>query len=252
MPRDATVEMSATLPIQIAGLTLIAGGRAVLDDVAAEIATRGITAIIGPNGAGKSTLLRVLDGLLRPARGTIRFGIGGTAPAPRRAFVFQKTALVRASVAQNVALAVEAEPISAAERASRVATALERVGLTARAKDAARRLSGGEQQRVAFARAWARRPDLLLLDEPTASLDPAATEEIERLIRALRDAGTKILLVSHNLGQVARLAEDTLVLAAGKVAEHGPVDRVLKTPASDAARAYLKGELPWMSFAGVS
>jgi tungstate transport system ATP-binding protein len=153
---------------------------------------------------------------------------------------------------RNVALAVEAEPISAAERAARVAAALERVGLAARAQDAARRLSGGEQQRVAFARAWARRPDLLLLDEPTASLDPAATEEIERLVVALRDAGTKILLVSHNLGQVARLAEDAVVLASGKVAEHGPVDRILKHPASEAARAYLKGELPWMSFAGVS
>jgi tungstate transport system ATP-binding protein len=240
------------LPILIKGLTLLAGGRAVLDDFTAEIATRGITAIIGPNGAGKSTLLRALDGLVRPGRGTIAFGPGGRSPAPRRAFVFQKTALIRASVVRNVALAVEAEPISAAERAARVAAALERVGLAARAQDAARRLSGGEQQRVAFARAWARRPDLLLLDEPTASLDPAATEEIERLVVALRDAGTKILLVSHNLGQVARLAEDAVVLASGKVAEHGPVDRILKHPASEAARAYLKGELPWMSFAGVS
>ena len=240
------------LPIRIAGLTLVVDGHRVLDDVAAEIATRGITAIIGPNGAGKSTLLRALDGLVRPARGTIAFGPDGTARAPRRAFVFQKTALIRASVARNVALAIEAEPIPAAERAARVATALERVGLAARAQDAARRLSGGEQQRVAFARAWARRPDLLLLDEPTASLDPAATEEIERLIRSLRDAGTKILLVSHNLGQVARLAEDALVLAHGRVAEHGPVARILKTPASDAARAYLTGELPWMSCAGAS
>jgi tungstate transport system ATP-binding protein len=240
------------LPIRIAGLTLVAGDRTVLSDLTAEVVTRGITAIIGPNGAGKSTLLRVLDGLVRPTRGTIAFGTGGAATAPRRAFVFQKTALIRASIAHNVALALEPEALSAQERASRIASALDRVGLSARARDAARRMSGGEQQRVAFARAWARRPELLLLDEPTASLDPAATEEIERLIRALRDDGTKILLVSHNLGQVARLAEDVLVLAGGRVAEHGPVDRILKTPASDAARAYLKGELPWMSFAGVS
>jgi tungstate transport system ATP-binding protein len=242
----------AMLPIRIAGLTLVAGDRTVLSDLTAEVVTRGITAIIGPNGAGKSTLLRVLDGLVRPTRGTIAFGTGDVSSEPRRAFVFQKTALVRASVAHNVALALEAEALSAQERASRIASALDRVGLSARARDAARRMSGGEQQRVAFARAWARRPELLLLDEPTASLDPAATEEIERLIRALRDDGTKILLVSHNLGQVARLAEDVLVLAGGRVAEHGPVDRILRTPASDAARAYLKGELPWMSFAGVS
>jgi tungstate transport system ATP-binding protein len=240
------------LPIRIAGLTLVAGGRAVLDDLGLEIATRGVTAIIGPNGAGKSTLLRAIDGLARPTRGTIAFGPGGVASPPRRAFVFQKTALIRASVARNVALALEAEPMTAATRASRVAAALARVGLDARAQDAARRLSGGEQQRVAFARAWARRPELLLLDEPTANLDPAATEEIERLVAALRDAGTKILLVSHNLGQVARLAEDAVVLAGGKVAEHGPVDRILKAPATAAARAYLQGELPWMSFAGAS
>ena len=105
---------------------------------------------------------------------------------------------------------------------------------------ALREVVGGE--------AWARAPELLLLDEPTASLDPAATEEIERLVAALRDAGTKIVLVSHNLGQVARLAEDVVVLAAGRVAEHGPVDAVLRRPASDAARSYLRGELPWPSF----
>jgi len=234
------------LPLRIEGLVVEAGGRRVLDGIDLEVATRGVTAIIGPNGAGKSTLLRALDGLAAPSAGRIVFG--GDAPRPRRAFVFQKTALVRASVARNVALAVEAEPLAAAERAARVDHALARVGLSGRAQDAARRLSGGEQQRVAFARAWARAPELLLLDEPTASLDPAATEEIERLVAALRDAGTKILLVSHNLGQVARLAEDVVVLAAGRVAEHGPVDAVLRRPASDAARSYLRGELPWPSF----
>ena len=234
------------LPLRISGLVVEAGGRRVLDGIDLEVATRGVTAIIGPNGAGKSTLLRALDGLAAPSAGRIVFG--GDAPRPRRAFVFQKTALVRASVARNVALAVAAEPLAAAERAARVDHALARVGLSGRAQDAARRLSGGEQQRVAFARAWARAPELLLLDEPTASLDPAATEEIERLVAALRDAGTKILLVSHNLGQVARLAEDVVVLAAGRVAEHGPVDAVLRRPASDAARSYLRGELPWPSF----
>ena len=234
------------LPLRIEGLVVEAGGRRVLDGIDLEVATRGVTAIIGPNGAGKSTLLRALDGLAAPSAGRIVFG--GDAPRPRRAFVFQKTALVRASVARNVALAVEAEPLAAAERAARVDHALARVGLSGRAQDAARRLSGGEQQRVAFARAWARAPELLLLDEPTASLDPAATEEIERLVAALRDAGTKIVLVSHNLGQVARLAEDVVVLAAGRVAEHGPVDAVLRRPASDAARSYLRGELPWPSF----
>jgi tungstate transport system ATP-binding protein len=236
------------LPLRIAGLVVEAGGRRVLDGIDLEIATRGITAVIGPNGAGKSTLLRALDGLVAPSAGRLAYGRDGAGPPPRRAFVFQRTALLRASVARNVALALEAEALPAAEARARVDHALARVGLADRAQDAARRLSGGEQQRVAFARAWARAPELLLLDEPTASLDPAATEEIERLVAALRDAGTKILLVSHNLGQVARLAEDVVVLAAGRVAEHGPVDTVFRRPATQAARAYLKGELPWQSF----
>ncbi|MFM8991932.1 MAG: phosphate ABC transporter ATP-binding protein [Alphaproteobacteria bacterium] len=236
------------LPLRIAGLVVEAGGRRVLDGIDLEIATRGITAVIGPNGAGKSTLLRALDGLVAPSAGRIGHGRDAAGPPPRRAFVFQRTALLRASVARNVALALEAEAVPAAEASARVAHALARVGLADRAHEAARRLSGGEQQRVAFARAWARAPELLLLDEPTASLDPAATEEIERLVVALRDAGTKILLVSHNLGQVARLAEDVVVLAAGRVAEHGPVGTVFRRPATQAARAYLQGELPWQSF----
>ena len=236
------------LPLRIAGLAVEAGGRRVLDGIDLEIVSRGITAIIGPNGAGKSTLLRALDGLVAPSAGHVAHGRDGAWPPPRRAFVFQRAALLRASVARNVALALEAERLPATEMRMRVDAALARVGLADRAQDAARRLSGGEQQRVAFARAWARAPELLLLDEPTASLDPAATEEIERLVVALRDAGTKILLVSHNLGQVARLAEDVVVLAAGRVAEHGPVDAVFRRPASEAARAYLKGELPWQSF----
>ena len=236
------------LPLRIAGLAVEAGGRRVLDGIDLEIVSRGITAIIGPNGAGKSTLLRALDGLVAPSAGCIAHGRDGAGPPPRRAFVFQRAALLRASVARNVALALEAARMPATEMRMRVDAALARVGLADRAHDAARRLSGGEQQRVAFARAWARAPELLLLDEPTASLDPAATEEIERLVAALRDAGTKILLVSHNLGQVARLAEDVVVLAAGRVAEHGPVDAVFRRPASEAARAYLKGELPWQSF----
>ena len=236
------------LPLRISGLVVEAGGRRVLDGVDLELATRGVTAIIGPNGAGKSTLLRALDGLVAPTAGRIGFGDDGAATAPRRAFVFQKTALVRASVARNVALAVEAEGLPAAEARARVDHALARVGLSGRAQARAKatRCCSPPDNRRAASRA--RAPELLLLDEPTASLDPAAMEEIERLVAALRDAGTKVLLVSHNLGQVARLAEDVVVLAAGRVAEHGPVDVVFRRPASEAARAYLKGELPWQSF----
>ncbi|KQQ31730.1 ABC transporter ATP-binding protein [Methylobacterium sp. Leaf123] len=238
--------MSAAPAIHLDGVSLTLGGRPILDRLDLDIATTGITALIGPNGAGKSVTLRVIDGLLRPDSGTVRLTPG------RRAFVFQRPALVRASAAANVALGLVALKLPRRERAERVAAALARVGLSERAKDAATRFSGGEQQRLALARAWAMRPDLLLLDEPTASLDPAATETIESLITEMAQAGTTVLLVSHNLGQVARLADETVVLAAGRAVERGPTRSVLFSPRTNEARAYLTGELPWTSFAAAS
>jgi len=240
--------MSALLPIRIDGLEFRPNGRPVLQGLAATIAAPGITAVIGPNGAGKSVLLRLIDGLLAPDAGSIRFGSVG-ADAVRRAFVFQKPALLRASVARNVAPALWPEGLPRAEQDRRIAQALLRVGLGERADDPARRLSGGEQQRLALARAWATRPDLLLLDEPTANLDPGATDAIERLVTDMAQAGTKVILVSHNLGQVGRLAEEVVVLSGGRVVEHGATHAVLTAPRSPEARAYLTGELPWTSFA---
>jgi tungstate transport system ATP-binding protein len=239
------------LPISIEGLSFMADGRRVLEGVAARIATPGITAVIGANGAGKSVLLRLIDGLIAPNAGAIRFGRRDAAMV-RRGFVFQKTALLRASVAQNVALALAPLALARTERARRVDAALLRVGLASRAKDPARRLSGGEQQRLGLARAWVIEPELLLLDEPTASLDPGATEEVERLVRIMADARVKVILVSHNLAQVARLAEDVLVLSKGRVVEHGSVHQVLRHPVDAETRAYLKGELPWMPYAAGS
>ncbi|CAO4133567.1 ABC transporter ATP-binding protein [Methylorubrum extorquens] len=238
--------MSAAPAIHLEGVSLALGGRPILDRLDLDVAAHGITALIGPNGAGKSVTLRVIDGLLRPDSGTVRLTSG------RRAFVFQRPALVRASAAANVALGLVALKLSRRERAERITAALARVGLSERANDAATRFSGGEQQRLALARAWAMRPDLLLLDEPTASLDPAATETIESLIAEMARAGTTVLLVSHNLGQVARLADETVVLAAGRTVERGPTRSVLFSPRTPEARAYLTGELPWTAFAAAS
>lgn len=243
--------MSAALPIRLENLCLRAGGRAVLDDLSATLGSSGITALIGPNGAGKSVTLRVIDGLLAPDSGRVRFGERASGEA-RRAFVFQKPGLVRSSVAHNVALALAASRFGRTEVRDRVADALGRVGLLDRAADAARKLSGGEQQRLALARAAVTEPELLLLDEPTAHLDPAAAEEVESLILSMSRAGAKVILVSHNLGQVGRLAEDVLVLSGGRAVEHGPAARLLTQPRSPEARAYLSGELPWMSCAAAS
>ena len=242
--------MSAILPLVIEDLTFRPGGRTVIDGLSLTITVPGITAVIGPNGAGKSVTLRLIDGLLRSDSGSIRFG--GRSPADiRRAFVFQRPGLIRASVAQNVALALIPLGLPRRIARERIDAALDRVGLRGRAGEAARRLSGGEQQRLALARALVTEPDLLLLDEPTAHLDPAATEAVERIVAATAAGGTKVVLVSHNLGQVARLASDVAVLCEGRAVEHGPVRAVLGTPRSSEARAYISGEVPWPSFSPV-
>ncbi|MGY2047921.1 ATP-binding cassette domain-containing protein [Methylobacterium sp. JK268] len=237
--------MSRGLPIRLDGVAFRAGGRAILDGVSLGLDAPGVTAIIGPNGAGKSVLLRLIDGLLTPSAGRIAL-----APGARRAFVFQRPGLVRASAAHNVGLALGG--CGRTERARRVRAALALVGLSDRAGDPATRLSGGEQQRLALARAWAVAPDLLLLDEPTAHLDPAASDAVERIVAGMAREGTKVLLVSHQLGQVARLARDVAVLSGGRLVEHGPVERVLSHPAAPETRAYLAGALPWTVFAASS
>jgi tungstate transport system ATP-binding protein len=239
--------MSAVLPITLRDVSFTPGGRLVLDRLNATITTAGITAVIGPNGAGKSVTLRIIDGLLQPDAGTIRFGTR-LPHHVRRAFVFQRPGLLRASIARNVALALVPWKLSRQATARRVGQALVAVGLAGRADEAAQRLSGGEQQRLALARARVTEPELLLLDEPTASLDPGATEEIERLIVSMARNGTKVVLVSHNLGQFARLAEDIIVMSHGQAVEQGPAHQILSAPRSAEAQAYIKGELPWVSF----
>lgn len=236
--------MSATPAIRLQDVTLSLDGRTVLDHLHLEIASGSVTAVIGPNGAGKSVTLRVIDGLLQPDGGTVQVG------PHRRAFVFQRPALIRATAAANIALALGGLPRPA--RAARVEEALARVRLSERARDAATRFSGGEQQRLALARAWAVGPDLLLLDEPTANLDPASTEIVERLVSAMARAGTTVVLVSHNLGQVARLADTVIVLASGRAVEHGPARQILFSPRTSESRAYLAGELPWTPFVAAS
>jgi tungstate transport system ATP-binding protein len=238
--------MTVPPAIRLDDVHLALDGRTILAGLTFVVPAHGVTALIGPNGAGKSVTLRVIDRLLCPDSGTVHVAPG------RSAFVFQRTALVRASAAANVALALAPLGLCHRKRAERVASALTRVGLADRAKDAATRFSGGEQQRLALARAWALRPTLLLLDEPTASLDPAATAIVEDLVAEMAEAGTTVLLVSHNLGQVARLAARVVVLDAGRAVEQGPTRSILSSPRTPEARAYLTGELPWTSFAAAS
>ncbi|MDO9599262.1 MAG: phosphate ABC transporter ATP-binding protein [Azoarcus sp.] len=231
-------------PIQIRDLRFSPNGRAVLDGIDLELGSEGITLVLGPNGAGKSMLLRVLCGLVAPTGGTIAWGEGAR-PERGVMMVFQHPMLLRTSVLDNVALGLKPLGVPAAERQRRARAVLERIGLAHRASENAPRLSGGERQRLALARAWLTRPRLLLLDEPTASLDPSAAAEVERIIREIRTDGTRILMVTHNLGQATRLGDDIVFLADGKVCEHTPTQRFFTRPQSTQARLFIQGELPW-------
>jgi tungstate transport system ATP-binding protein len=234
-------------PLRIDGLAYRPGGTPVLDGIDLVLGAEGISVVLGANGAGKSVLLRSLCGLLRPDAGRIDWG-GQTQPDGHIAMVFQQPMVLRASLADNVAVALKPLGLSVAQRRQRALAALDRVGLAGRAGEAARRLSGGEKQRLALARAWVREPALLLLDEPTASLDPSATDAVERIIREIRTEGTRILMTTHNLAQASRLADEIIFIAGGRVREHTAAARFFSRPASAEAQHFIKGELPW-SFA---
>jgi tungstate transport system ATP-binding protein len=221
--------------VSLDGVVVTAGATTILDRVSLQFNTGTPTAIVGPNGSGKTTLLRVMLGLVAHAAGDIRIDAGS------HAIVFQKPVMLRRTVAQNVAFALQA-----AGRASETATIkhlLASVGLSDLADRPARRLSGGEQQRLGIARALARQPQLLLLDEATASLDPAQTKIIEDLITAIARTGVKIVFATHDLGQARRLAGDIVFLLKGRVAEHAPAETFFGAPATEAARRFLAGDL---------
>jgi tungstate transport system ATP-binding protein len=199
-------------------------------------------ALIGGNGAGKSTLLRVLHGLVHPTRGSVLRDAAAT-----QAMVFQRPFLLRTTSLNNVALGLRLKGLRWPDAREAAAQALAHVGLSALADRAAVTLSGGQQQRLALARAWALRPRILLLDEPTASLDPSAKREVEALMSEFAADGTTLVFASHNLGQVKRLATRTVYLENGRLLADAPVhvffDRDRLPALSREADRFLKGEV---------
>ena len=231
------------LPLVLSGVSYRIGDLTLLDEVSLTINAGAPTAILGPNGAGKSTLLNIAMGLMRPTSGAVSWG-GRSDPAPlRRAMVFQSPVMLRRSVRGNILFALEQAGVARAQRETRLQGLLARVGLVGLAERPARRLSGGEQKRVALARALARDPDLLLLDEPTADLDPAATRSVEEIIAGAAASGVKILLVSHDAGQVRRLAGEVHFLVKGRLYESAPTAKFFSDKASPLAQSFLRGDL---------
>jgi len=234
------------LPLRLDHVTFTAGGRRIIDDLSLAIDAGPRTVIVGPNGAGKSVLLRLCHGLLAPSSGSIAWNSAEPAGAPRRqAMVFQRPVLLRRSALANVAHALGIAGVPARIRSQRAREALSKVGLERHAAHPARVLSGGEQQRLALARAWALQPDVLLLDEPTASLDPSAKREVEQLLAEFAEQGTTLLMASHNFGQVKRLAQRVVYLEHGRILADAPLAEFFGGAVAPEARLFLKGELPW-------
>jgi tungstate transport system ATP-binding protein len=238
--------MSSLLPLRLSEVTFVAGGRTIVDRVSAEIGAGPRTIILGANGAGKSVLMRLCHGLLAPTSGAVAWHEPEAKGRPRRqAMVFQRPVMLRRSALANVIYALKAAQVPRSERKARAMEALVHVGLKHLADSPARVLSGGEQQRLAFARAWVLRPEVLFLDEPSSNLDPSATKEIEEIIQTIHAAGAKVVMATHNLAQAKRLGDEVLFIHQGRLAERSPIDRFFTNPASAEAEAFIKGELPW-------
>nr|WP_138179037.1 ATP-binding cassette domain-containing protein [Roseovarius indicus] len=228
------------MPLQVEGLRLTFDGKTVLDGLDLTVSDMGCTVIMGPNGSGKSQLLKLVHGLKRPDAGRIAWnGRAATAVTARQALVFQKPVLLRRSVAANIDFVLKARRRDRSLRDS----VLEHVGLADKARQPARQLSGGEAQRLMLGRALATEPEVLLLDEPTASLDPASVLAIERIILRARERGVKVFLVTHDMGQARRLADEVVFLHRGRILEHAPADEFFPEPETQPARDYLNGRI---------
>ena len=232
------------LPLVLNQVSFVVNGRTIIDRISVQITEGPRTVILGPNGAGKSVLMRLSHGLLRPTSGTILWK-GGVNGRRRQAMVFQRPVMLRRSALANIVYGLKLAGISPRECWLRAEDVLEAVGLANVARRPARVLSGGEQQRLAIARAWALGPEVMFLDEPTANLDPGAMRDVERLIGQIRAGGTKIVMTTHNLGQAKRLGDEILFLSQGRLVERAAVDKFFTEPASAEADAFIRGELPW-------
>lgn len=238
---------SSILPLHAEDLRYQVNGRALIDGISMTVEAGAFTVVLGPNGAGKSLLLRLLHGLIEPTSGRVRWA-GPAADKDdvlrmRQAMVFQRPVLLRRSVEANVRYALKWQGVPNADRPAAIDAALDRAGLADHRRVPARLLSVGEQQRLVVARALAGKPDIMFLDEPTASLDPASVQQIESLLVEANQSGTAVVLVTHDIGQARRLGRDIVFVHKGGVIEQSAADRFFDRPETDAAAAYLNGDI---------
>lgn len=234
-------------PLAIENLAYSVGTLSLLQDITHVFSSDGIHILLGPNGAGKSLLLRLCHGLLQPTSGHVRWlgpkGKDLRIQRRHQAMVFQKPIMLRRSAAANIRHALHLTGVYGAICQHRTMQALEHFGLTHLAKRPARILSGGEQQRLALARAWAVQPEILFLDEPTSALDPSSIRAVEDAIQTFRSEGVCVVMATQDLAQARRLADQVLFMNQGRLLEVTLARDFFLQPRTKTAQAFLNGEL---------
>jgi tungstate transport system ATP-binding protein len=234
---------TSDLPITLDDVSVAIRDVTIIDRLSLALASGAPTVLIGPNGAGKTTLLRLAMGLIAPTRGRITWAGRESAAPAHRAIVFQRPVMLRRSAAANIRYALAKAGVPRSERGKRLDELCALVGLNGLGDRPARKLSGGEQQRLALARALAKEPHVLFLDEPTASLDPAATKAIEDVVRAVAARGIKVVMSTHDLGEARRLAGEIVLMHRGRVVETTDAHVFFSKPGTPEARRFVAGEL---------
>ncbi|MFD2207067.1 ATP-binding cassette domain-containing protein [Kiloniella antarctica] len=237
---------ASVMPLQLKGIRYSAGGKPLIKDLSCQFEAGRRYVILGPNGAGKTLLLRLCHGLLKPDSGQVNWlGAKGENPKRAQAMVSQRSVMLRRSAYANIDYALSVRGVKRSLRPDLINAVIERTGLKRIADKHARVLSLGEQQRLAIARAWVLKPQVLFLDEPTASLDPPATHSIEELIGEISAEGTTVIMTCHDLGQAKRLATDVLFMFRGRLKEMTAAEQFFTKPENDLAQAFIDGHLIW-------
>lgn len=235
--------MTDMFPLNVTGAVTRRRGKVLLGPLDLDLDGQGTCVILGPNGAGKTTLLRLLHGLARLNEGRISWACDLQEAQNAQTFVFQRPVMLRRSVAENLIYPLRLRGMPRAEAKRHAQNWAERVGLSSMLERPATVLSGGEQQKLALTRALITAPQLVFLDEPSASLDGRATREIEDILISCKRDGTRLILATHDLGQARRLADRVVFLMGGQVHETGDAPAFFDAPQTPEARAFLKGDI---------
>ncbi len=231
------------LSVSLRNVSVKRRGKTILGPIDMDLGEAGFTVVLGPNGAGKTTLLKVLHGVERVSGGTVQWSRPADQAQQAQAYVFQRPIMLRRSVRNNLAYPLQLLGTPKVPIAQQVAIWAGRVGLADVLDQPAPRLSGGEKQKLALARALIRQPSVLFLDEPCANLDGRSTREIEAVLRAAHHSGTRIIMTTHDLGQARRLGSDVVFLLNGGLHEQGAAAQVFDAPAKAETRAFLDGDI---------